>query len=401
MPADTSHYKWYILTLAAMTHTFVVAIPNMSMPVLFAEIAGELGLDLVQIGWIWGFGFLTGVCTGLIGGAIGDRYGTRRTLMIGCLLAGITGALRGFSNDFTSLAFTSFLFGLVPPAIPMSVHKTCGIWFSGRRLGLANGVVSAGMALGFMLGSLLSATVLSPLLGGWRNVLFLQGALSVVVGIFWFFTRSEPETGDVDKKESQRVPLSHGLLYVARLKDVWLLGLAMLGIGGCINGMLGYLPLYLRKIGWTATSADVALAAFHGVSLIATIPIALLSDRIGSRRKLLLVASMMIISGVALLSFSEGMLVWVAVIIAGLMRDGFMAILMTLIIELKAVGTIYAGTAIGLVMVFSRLGSLISPPLGNSLAAYDLSFPFLIWAGMAVMGFVGLYLVKADRGTCS
>jgi len=400
MSTGTPHYKWYILTLAAMTHTVVVAIPIMSMPVLFAEIAGELGLDLVEIGWIWGVGFLTGACTGLIGGAIGDRYGTRRTLMIGCLLAGITGALRGFSNDFASLAFTSFLFGLVPPAIPMSVHKTCGIWFSGRRLGLANGVVSAGMALGFMLGSLLSATILSPLLGGWRNVLFLQGALSVVVGIFWFFTRSEPETGDVDKKESQRVPLSRGLPYVARLKDIWLLGLAMLGIGGCINGMLGYLPLYLRKIGWTATSADVALATFHGVSLIATIPIALLSDRIGSRRRVLLVASVMIISGVALLSFSKGMLVWVAVIIAGLMRDGFMAILMTQIIELKAVGTVYAGTAMGLVMVFSRLGSLISPPLGNSLAAYDLSLPFLIWAGMAVMGFVGLYLVE-DAGSGS
>jgi MFS family permease len=397
MATDTSHYKWYILTLAAMTHAVVVAIPLMSMPVLFAEIAEELGLNMTEIGWIWGFGFLTGVGTGLIGGAIGDRYGTRRTLMIGCLLAGITGALRGFSNDFASLAFTSFLFGLVPPAIPMSVHKTCGIWFSGRRLGLANGVVSAGMALGFMLGSLLSATVLSPLLGGWRNVLFLQGGLSVVVGIFWFFTRPEPETGDVHKKESQHVPLSRGLPYVARLKDIWLLGLAMLGIGGCINGVLGYLPLYLRNIGWTAASADIALATFHGVSLMATIPIALLSDKLGSRRQVLLVASMMIIFGVTLLSFSQGMLVWAAVIIAGIVRDGFMAILMTLILELKAVGTAYAGTAMGLVMVFSRLGSLISPPLGNSLAAYDLSFPFLIWAGMAVAGFAGLYLLK-DAG---
>ena len=41
MPADTAHsrYKWYILTLAALTHTIVVAVPLMSMPVLFDEIA--------------------------------------------------------------------------------------------------------------------------------------------------------------------------------------------------------------------------------------------------------------------------------------------------------------------------------------------------------------------------
>ena len=178
---------------------------------------------------------------------------------------------------------------------------------------------------------------------------------------------------------------------------MWLLGFAMFGIGGCVNGTLGYLPLYLRKIGWAASSADSALAAFHGISLSATIPIALLSDRMGSRRRILTAASAMIITGVALLSCSHGMLVWVAVIIAGVVRDGFMAILMTLIIELKGVGTAYAGTAMGLVMMFTRLGSLISPPLGNSLAVFDLSFPYLVWAAMAVMGLIALQRVRGER----
>jgi cyanate permease len=300
------------------------------------------------------------------------------------------------SDDFVTLAVTAFLFGLVPPAIPMNVHKTCGVWFSGRHLGLANGVVSMGMALGFMLGSLLSATVLSPWLGGWRRVLFLYGALSIVVGIFWSFTRDVPEE-EKSMVTAETVSLRHGISYVTRLWNVWLLGLTMLGISACLQGTLGYLPLYLRRIGWSEISADGALATFHGVSMIATLPIALLSDRIGSRRGVLMVATMMTATGVALLSVTNGILIWMAVIVAGVVRDGFMAILMTLIIELKAVGTKYSGTAMGLVLVLSRVGSLISPPVGNSLADINLALPFAFWAAMAVMGLFGLYFVK-ERG---
>ncbi|MFH1758227.1 MAG: hypothetical protein ABH969_09290 [Pseudomonadota bacterium] len=47
----TSNYKWYVLTLAALTHTIVVGIPLMAIPVLFDEMSKELDLNLVQMGW--------------------------------------------------------------------------------------------------------------------------------------------------------------------------------------------------------------------------------------------------------------------------------------------------------------------------------------------------------------
>ena len=34
-------YRWYMLTLATLTFTFVMGIPTMSLPVLFEEIAGS------------------------------------------------------------------------------------------------------------------------------------------------------------------------------------------------------------------------------------------------------------------------------------------------------------------------------------------------------------------------
>jgi cyanate permease len=293
-----------------------------------------------------------------------------------------------------TLVITSFVFGLIPAAIPMNVHKVCGIWFAGRHLGLANGIVSSGMALGFMLASALSATVLSPWLGGWRPVLYLFGGLSFVMGILWAFTRKAPVKNNSHMQREDNVPLKKGIVYVGQVKNVWLVSISMFGMSACIQGTLGYLPLYLRQVGWTEASADAALATFHGVSLIAAIPIALLSDRLGSRRKVLMIATLMIMIGVGLLSVSTGLLVWAGVVVSGVVRDGFMAILMTMVIEIKAIGARYAGTAIGLVLVFSRLGNLLSPPLGNSLAEYNPAYPFLFWSFLALIGLAGFYFFK-------
>lgn len=392
--AKTS-YKRYVLVLAALTHTIVVGVPLMSIPVLFDEMSKELHLTLVQMGWIWGIGFLTGIITSLIGGALGDRFGAKKTLAVSSILSGVTGALRAVSGDFTALAATAFLFGLVPPAIPMNVHKICGLWFSGRRLGLANGVVSAGMALGFLLGSWLSATVLSPLLGGWRHVLLFYGVLSVAVGIAWCFTRAAPPGAGPSGSE-EKVRLREGLPLVARIRSVWLLGFTLLGIAGCVHGTLGYLPLYLRRIGWPDAYADTAMAAFHGVSMMATIPMVMLSDRLGARKGILIAGAAMTFAGVAMLSWPGGALVWPSVIVAGLVRDGFMAVLMTQILELEGVGIRYAGTAMGIVFLFSRLGSLVSPPLGNSLADFNLASPFLFWAALALGGLFCLLSVQEE-----
>lgn len=81
LKSNGSNYRWYILTLGALTHTFAVAMPMMSLPVLFKEISVELDLNLVQIGTVWGMIPLAGIFVVLIGGLLGDRFGVKRTLI--------------------------------------------------------------------------------------------------------------------------------------------------------------------------------------------------------------------------------------------------------------------------------------------------------------------------------
>lgn len=402
MPSDNNTvesltYKWYILVLSSLTAMLVVAMPAMSIPVLFAEISEDLGLTIIQIGAIWGAGSAAGIFTGLAAGTVTDKFGTKRTLAVSCVLIGIAGSLRAFSSDFATLAGTVFLAGLLGPIIPVALHKSCGVWFTKRHLGLANGFVAAGMAFGFMIGAMVSATLLSPLLGGWRQVMVFYGVVAVVMSIPWALSRAAPTGSESAAGAGTTANMGQTLSHVIRLKNVWILGLALLGIGGGIQGMLGYLPLYLREIGWQAASADGALATFHAMSFISVFPIALLSDRLGSRKRFLMIAALMVTVGIGSLAFVPGPLVWASVMLAGVVRDSFMAIYMTLLTELDGVGALYFGTAMGLSSTLSRVGGLVAPPVGNSLATINMNLPFLFWAGMALLGFVCLYFVKEGK----
>jgi cyanate permease len=389
-------YKWLVLALAAFTFTFVVAIPQMSLPVMFEEISADLGLSLVQVGWIWGFGSVMGILVGLIGGPIGDRFGPRRTLTVACLLIGIAGAARGLSNGFAMLAISMLITGFALWLIPMNIHKTCGIWFTEAQLGMANGVVSVGMALGFLSGSLLAATVFSPLLGGWRNVLFVYGAVAILFAMFWWF--SAENAWDESRRANQTITYRKSIGHVMRLRSLWILCIATAGVSGCVNGLLGFLPLYLRDRGWEPALADGMLASFHTASMLFAIPIALFSDRIGNRRGVLLTAMLMICTGTGLLGFAGGGLIFLAVLLAGFTRDGFMATSMTAIIEVKGIGPRFAGSAAGLAMSAMGVSNVLAPPIGNWLAKFGAGLPFLFWASLVFLGIVAnLFLPHRDR----
>ncbi len=366
----------------------------MSIAVLFEEISIDLNLTLVQMGMVWGIVALPSILFSLLGGAIGDRFGPKRVLVIGCLAAGLFGSLRGLSANFATLVGAMFLFGTAAPFVVMNTMKTCGLWFPRRQLGLASGVLSMAMALGFLIGSMFSATTLSPALGGWRNVLFFYGAAGVLLALPWIFTPAAPPSAPAVMGTAAPVVKPTSILSnvarVLRIRSILLLGVALLGFNGCVQGTLGYLSLYLRNQGWPPASADGALAAFHTMSMLATIPIALLSDRLGTRKKVLIAALVSVSLGGVLLTFVQGSLVWPAVLMMGMVRDGFMAVIITASIETDGVGSALAGTAMGAVMVFGNLGGLLAPALGNSLAAFHPGLPFLFWAGLAGVGIASL-----------
>jgi len=389
-----STYRWYILGLTVASGTFVATIPFSCMPPLFKEISEDLGLNLVQIGSVWGLASLAGVFVSIIAGVLGDRFEVKLILSVSCLLVGITGAMRGLSDSFLALSITVFINGIVRFIVPINATKTVGMWFKGQNLGMAMGISAMGMGLGLMLGPMISATILSPLLGGWRNVMYLYGAVSIVIGILWFLYGREPRQVDSTTRDSGKVPIRQALSRLIHIKALWFIGFTLLLRVGCIMGMTGYLPLYLREQGWTPASADGTLVAFYAVSTICVVSLSSLSDRLGSRKVILFSALIVTIICFGLLPFVEGISIWFLMILSGVFMDGFMAISVTMLLETDGVKPIYTGTALGIIFTIAQVGGFVSPPLGNSFASLHPGLPFIFWATLSLLALFTLAPTK-------
>ncbi len=392
-----SNYRWYILAIATLTLSLVASAPRQCMPVLFKEISEDLGLDLVQVGTVWGMNALAGAVAGLLGGLVVDRFGIKRTLVTACLLIAIVIALRGFTWDFMSLSVAMFLFGIFASLVPKAGHKSSAIWFPSNRLGMANGILSIGMTMGSMMGSMISATILSPLLGGWRNVFFLYAAAPLVLSLLWLTTGREPHQVESSAEETGTAPFRTTLLRILRNKQVWIIGIIQMGQMGAMQGANGYLPIYLRNIGWSPVTADSIMGIRSGVMTLFTIPMVMLSDRMGLRKGLLI--PMLLSSGICLglVPFFDGATLWALLILASLIRSGQMALFYSLITETEGIGGRYIGTAIGLTSTVSQLGGFFAPPLGNSLALIEPGMPFIFWAGLSLVTLLGFFFIKERK----
>jgi sugar phosphate permease len=365
------------------------------MPVLFKEISIDLNLNLVSIGTIWGMDPLAGVFVGLIGGLLVDRFGVKRTLTVVSILAGVFSASRGFSTNFSTMASSMFLFGIMSAMIPSIVPKTAAIWFDSKQMGLANALLYTAGSIGSMVATMTSATLLSPLLGGWRNVLFLFGAPSVLVGILWLVTgrespRADNETSRPDSQsEIPAIPakplLRQAFSQVIRIKEVWVIGLIALTLWGATMGFVGYLPLYLRNIGWNLASADGVITAYNGAALAGVIPMTLLAKSLQNYKGMLFLSMLATVGLTVLTPLFGNAAVWPVIIIGSFIRSVAFSVIPVLLFDLKGVGSIYGGTAQGLVTSLGMIGAFAAPPLGNSMSVFSQQAPFFFWGGLAIV----------------
>ena len=257
-------------------------------------------------------------------------------------------------------------------------------WFRSRQLGLASGLMSAGFATGLMLGSRLSATVLSPLLGGWRAVLIFLGVCAIGLAILWAIVHPPVERRAGGRPDIRKMLGNYRT--VARFRELWVIALAVFGVLGVMRGVSGYVPTYLREIAWDATNADTALTVFFFSSLIGVVPISHLSDRLGNRRLVMAFGTAMMSIGCALMFFVGGSFwgVMLAMAIGGFCFDSFMALKGAATTEVEGLELALVGSALGFVGMLQNIGASFVPPLGNTLSVIGLNAPFLLWAASGI-----------------
>jgi len=386
--------RWYILGIALLTTMFIGGASRLCLPVLFKEMSLDLNLDLVAIGTIWGMDSLAGFFISLPGGLLLDRFGIKKTAIALCLLAAVIGAVRGLSQNFAGIAVSTFAYGALATFILLMGPKISASHFQGKYLALANALFFVFQYIGQMTATITSATIFSPLLGGWRNVLFMYSIPIALISIFWITAPGKAVEPEYRGGKISLSTFKDNLLHVIHIKEVWILGLILFAQVGTLMSVNGYLPLYLRNIGWDPALADSALTLLLGVSCIGTVPIATLSGRMrGVKTAVILIILLMAIS-LGLLYIAQGTMIWVLLLVFGLLRGVPGAMINTLVIEMEGIGSKYIGTAMGLMVTISMVGGFILPPLGNSMEAIDPAFPFLFWGFILALFLICFFFIR-------
>jgi MFS family permease len=387
------------MSLTLLVLIFICGAARQCIPVLFPEISRDLNFNLVSIGLIWGIDPLAGVLVGIPGGLLADRFGIKRSMVMVCIIAGVFCALRGLSTDFSTMAITVFLYGMFAALAMTLSPKVTAIWFQGQYLGLTNALIWVFLYIGQMIGSMFSATLLSPWLGGWRDVMFFYSIPCIIIGILWALTKIPVRTDQTEKAGSGKGEgFREVLLHVLRIRGVWIVAIVFMGQMGALSASNGYLPTYLREIGWSIAASDGALTLTLGFACVATIPLVLLSNKLRAPR-LFLIAGV-IVSGIGFISlfFLKGMEIWAVLAITGLVRAVPVVILNTILIETEGIGSKYAGTAFGVVTGAGMLAAFILPPVGNSFASIDLAMPFVFWGFISLASLSALLFLRKPEG---
>jgi predicted MFS family arabinose efflux permease len=248
-----------------------------------------------------------------------------------------------------------------------------------------------------MFATQLSATVFSPALGGWRNVMFLFGVPAFALGLLWLFTGREPDKTENPYQLTTKISFRQSISHVIRIKEVWLIGFITFMLWGATMGYVGYLPLYLRNIGWDATSADTTITVLSLMMFLGSVPTVLLSDKLKTRKGVLVISIASVAIFLALLPFVDATWIWILLIISSFLRSAANSLFNVMIFETEGIGATYGGTAIGLANTISMLGAFLAPPLGNSLVKYGEGMPFIFWACLSATSIGLLLLINTKK----
>jgi ACS family hexuronate transporter-like MFS transporter len=175
--------RWWIIGLIFVI-TCVNYIDRSSIGLLYTQFGAEIHVPVEQYGWVGAILLLAYSVSQMVSGRMYDRYGARVgftvSVVVWCIAAMAHAAMVGFA----SFAACSFFLGLGEAGNWPGAAKVVAEWFPQQERALAMAIFNGGASMGGVVGPLLVAGFLAPLLG-WRWTFVVIGSLGFVWLAAW------------------------------------------------------------------------------------------------------------------------------------------------------------------------------------------------------------------------
>ncbi len=243
----------WIVILAGVSAALHVGKLPPALPVLQAE----LGITLVQAGFLLSLVQLASMALGLVAGLMADGIGLKRCVVAGLALLSAAGVAGGFAHDASALLALraaeglGFLLTTVPA--PSLVRRTVAPAAPTRMLGVWGSFMPFGTAAALLTGPLVMGAL------GWPVWWWLTAAFSLAMAV-WVAARVPADPPRAAPRPADAVPWQQRLAQTLTARGPWLGALTFGVYSAQWLAVIGFLPSLYRQAGWGGAQA-VAVTA--------------------------------------------------------------------------------------------------------------------------------------------
>lgn len=388
----------------------IVGFAFYGLPFFYDFFVRELGWTRAQVTSGNAFAKLViGPLFGFFAGMVVDRFGPRRLMLVGILLAGI--APIGLGGTTTLLAFYTFYLmnalGYVTGG-PLPNQVMLSRWFDAGR-GKAMGIAYLGIGVGGALVPLLAHALTEAI--GWRAALRVLGVLMIAIAfpLAWFVREPEAEPGDGLQKSQNPAETTgtaraaaprrgaaedDSILAVLRQPAFYLLALGSMASIGAVGGTTQNLKLFFAMDRGMAQGSVAELISLVLVGSIAgRLLMGWLADRWPKKRVMLLIYLIVALTIPLLWAAPSPATLRVAALLFGIGLGGDYMIIPLMAAELF--GLRRMGRVMGIVLTADGVAEAVVPmavaALRDSSGSYGPGFVLLV--ALAALGAVAVGLL--------
>jgi MFS family permease len=396
-------YGWIVLGAAFLI--IMIGIGTMfSSGVFLIPLQEEFGWSRSEISlasllnWMT-FGLFSFLC-----GTLSDRIGTRRVVILGGALLGLSLILSGLTRQLWHLYLTfGLLGGIGVGAFYVPLSATATRWFSSNR-GLALAIVSAGNGTGILAIAPFARYLISTY--DWATAFTVIGVLSwIVILPAALLVQNSPAdmgstaygtAGDADKSpvSSRLVPGSGEMngRQAAQTPTFWLIALTHFCCCAAHSGPIFHMASFAMDMGIPKMAAATLLGLSGFTSIAGRLGTGMIADRIGAKTTLTTLLSLQAL-GIVLYLWAGPLWTFLALaVVFGIGYGGVMplyAILTRQYFGERVMGTMY-GAVFGISSVGMGIGSYLGGVFFDQSGSYTKLYvvSFLLGVSAIVLGAV-------------
>ena len=396
-PSDDRSRQIIAVLTAFLSLFAVVGFARYGLPRVYPYVVQELGWTRQQVtsGNAYSKIFVA-IAFGFLAGRLVDRFGPRRLLLVGILMAG--GALIGLSYVRSLSAFYLFYtfnaLGYVFGG-PLPNQVLLSRWFDKAR-GRAMGIAYLGIGVGGALVPLLAYTLTQAY--DWRGALRILGFLMIAIALPIAYFVREPARPAGDRASLPTGSLSSILSQPA----FYLLMIGSMASIGAVGGTIQNLPLYLRlDRQLPQVEIDTTLSIILAGSVIGRLTMGWLADRWPKKHVMFLIYSIVALSIPMLVYAPTPTSLKICAFLFGIGLGGDYMIIPLMAAELYGVAIL--GRVMGIVLTADSVSESLVPMFVASTRDQTGSYHsgFLVLVVLAALGALAVALLPRSEKAAS